>query len=104
MKKGDFIIIATVALAAILSVVLLFSFSKQGSRVIIKQNNEVVYDESIDKNVNFNTGTNVVVVKDGTVFVSEANCKNQVCVASGKISKKGESIICLPNKVTVEIK
>mgnify|MGYP003504268919 CR=1 FL=1 len=29
--------------------------------------------------------------------------KNQVCVNSGKISKKGESIVCLPNKVTVEI-
>lgn len=104
MKKGDFIIIAAVAVAAVLSVMLLFSFSKQGNRVIIKQNNEIVYDESIDKNGSFNTGTNVVVVKDGTVFVSKANCKNQVCVASGKISKKGESIICLPNKVIVEIK
>ncbi len=104
MKKGDFIIIAAVVLSAILSVVLLFSFSKQGNRVIIKQNNEIVYDESIDKNGSFNIGTNTIVIKDGTVFVSEANCKNQLCVASGKISKKGESIICLPNKVLVEIK
>ncbi len=104
MKKGDFIIIALVAATFVLSVVLLFSFSKQGSRVIIKQNNTILYDQSIDKNITFDTGTNTVVIKDGEVFVKKASCKNQVCVNSGKISKKGERIVCLPNKVIVEIK
>lgn len=104
MKKGDFIIIASVVAAFVLSVALLFSFSKQPSRVIIKQDNKIIYDQSIDKNASFDTGTNTVVIKDGVVFVKEASCKNQVCVNSGKISKKGESIVCLPNKVIVEIK
>lgn len=104
MKKGDYIIIASVAVALVASIVLLFSFSKQGSRVIIKQDNKILYDQSIDKNTTFDTGTNTVVIKDGVVFVKKADCKNQVCVKSGKISKKGESIVCLPNKVIVEIK
>ena len=86
------------------SIVLLVAFSKQGSRVIIKQDDEIIYNQSIDINQTVNTGTNTVVIKDGVVYMSEANCKNQVCVNSGKISKKGESIICLPNKVIVEIK
>ncbi len=104
MKKGDFVIIGAVATVFVMSIALLFSFSKQGSRVVIKQNDEIIYNQSINKNSVFDTGTNVVVVKDGEVFVKKANCKNQVCVNTGKISKKGESIVCLPNKVIVEIK
>jgi len=104
MKKGDFVIIGMAVAAAIASIALIFSFQRQGTYVIIKQNNKVLYNQSVNKNHIFDTGTNTVVIKDGEVFVEKATCKNQVCVKSGKISKKGESIICLPNKVVVEIK
>lgn len=46
---------------------------------------------------------NVVVIHNGTVHMESADCRNQVCVHTGEISKAGESIICLPNKVVVEI-
>ncbi len=104
LKKGDIIIILAVVILTVLSVVSLVFFSKQGSRVVIKQNNEILYNQSINQNNSFDTGTNIIVIKDGFVFVEEATCKNQICVKTGKISKKGESIVCLPNKVIVEIK
>lgn len=104
MKKGDFVIISTVTAVTILSIILIFAFSKQGSRVVIKQNNEIIYNESIYIDKTVNAKANTVVIKNGEVYISDAECKNQICVKSGKISKKGESIICLPNKVTVEIK
>ncbi|MBR6502019.1 MAG: NusG domain II-containing protein [Clostridia bacterium] len=102
MKKGDFIIIAIVVIAVVLSALAFVSFD-DASRVIIKQNNKIVYDQSIDQNAAFNTGTNLVIIEDGAVYVKEATCKNGDCVKLGKITKKGESIICLPNKVIVEI-
>ena len=46
---------------------------------------------------------NVVVISSGTVSVTEASCKNQVCVKHGKISSPGESIVCLPNRLVVRI-
>ncbi len=104
MKKGDIAIICSAAVAFVLSIVLLISFSKQGGRVVVKQDNKIVYNENININKTVNTGTNTVIIKDGVVYMSNATCKNQVCVNTGKISKKGESIICLPNKVIVEIK
>lgn len=104
MKKGDFVIISAVTAVVILSIVFIFTFSKQGSRVVIKQNNEIIYNESIYIDKTVDAKTNMVVIKNGEVYISDADCKNQICVKSGKISKKGESIICLPNKVTVEIK
>lgn len=103
LKKGDFIIIGGVVAACVCSVALLISFSKQGSRVVIKQDNQIIYDKSINLNETVDTGTNTVVIKDGVVYMSDASCKNQICVNTGKISKKGESIVCLPNKVIVEI-
>ena len=104
MKKGDIAVICSGAVAFVLSIVLLIPFSKQGSRVVVKQDNKIVYNESININKTVDTGTNTVIIKDGIVYISDATCKNQVCVNTGKISKKGESIICLPNKVIVEIK
>ena len=32
-----------------------------------------------------------------------SDCKNQICVNTGKISRAGEIIVCLPNYVIVEI-
>ena len=46
---------------------------------------------------------NVVVIKDGTVCVNEASCKNQVCVRHAPISAAGENIVCLPNRLVVRI-
>lgn len=103
LKKGDIIIIISVALALVISIAGLIIFSQQGSTVTIKQNNEIVYSESIGKDNTVTLDGNTVIIEDGFVYMLNASCKNQVCVNTGKISKKGESIICLPNKVTVEI-
>lgn len=46
---------------------------------------------------------NTVAIKGGRVTVSSASCKNQVCVKHGSISKNGESIVCLPNRLIVTI-
>ena len=46
---------------------------------------------------------NIVEIKDGKVSVTEASCKNQVCVRHGAISGTGESIVCLPNRLVVRI-
>ena len=46
---------------------------------------------------------NVVNIRGGQVTVSEASCKNQVCVLHGSISHPGESIVCLPNRLIVSI-
>ncbi len=104
MKKGDYVIIGIASIIFVLTMALLILFSKQGSRVVVKQNNKTIYTESINTNKTIDIGTNCIVIKDGIVYMDNASCKNQVCVNTGEISKKGESIVCLPNKVIVEIK
>ena len=43
------------------------------------------------------------MVKDGKVSVTEADCPDKVCVNTGEISKSGDTIVCLPHKLVVEI-
>lgn len=48
--------------------------------------------------------TNVCQIEeDGTVSMTEADCPDHLCVKQGKIKEFGESIVCLPNKVVLEI-
>ncbi len=49
-------------------------------------------------------GHNKVVIYDGEVRMEEADCPDKLCVLQGKISRSGQTIICLPNKVMVTIK
>lgn len=46
---------------------------------------------------------NHIIIKDGLVSMSYSDCKNQICVNSKPISTSKDSIVCLPNKVMVEI-
>jgi hypothetical protein len=42
-------------------------------------------------------------VKDGTIFVTETDCHDKICLKTGAVSKNGQSIVCLPKKITVKI-
>ena len=103
LKKGDIIIIISVLALIIASSALLF-FGKDGGRTVtVKENNEVVYKGSLYENKVIELKGNTVEIKDGAVTVTNADCKNHICVNHAAITEKGESIICLPNKVIAEI-
>ena len=53
--------------------------------------------EAIDE-----TPIGAVIVRDGKVFVPEADCPDKLCGKS-EISKSGSSIVCLPNHLSVII-
>ena len=49
-------------------------------------------------------GECILIIKDGEVYMQEADCPNQICVHHSPISHKGETIVCLPNRVIIEIR
>ena len=42
--------------------------------------------------------------KDGSVTVQDADCPDKICEKHRAINRTGETIICLPHKLVVEIK
>ena len=47
---------------------------------------------------------NVLQIADGQAAVIEANCGDHTCVRTGAVSREGETIVCLPHRLIVEIR
>ncbi len=44
-----------------------------------------------------------ICIKDGEASVTEADCPDKLCVEHSPISRSGESIVCLPARITLTI-
>ena len=109
LKKADIALIVScvvVLVVAVLVVSVMFS-GKRGETAIVSIDGDVILiqDLKLDCAIPVMTkdGYNLFVVQNGTAYIEEANCPNQDCVQHAPVSKKGESIVCLPHKLTVEI-
>ena len=73
--------------------------------MVVKINGEEVAKYPLDKNATYtlNGGTNILTIKDGFAYLTDADCPDHLCVKQGKISKTGQVITCLPNKLTVTV-
>ncbi len=58
---------------------------------------------SLDEPCRIDIGSNVVCIEGSGVCMEYADCPDGLCIKQGKITKGGRSIVCLPNKVVVEI-
>ena len=55
--------------------------------------------------VEMSTGSyNTIHIEDGKVWIHDATCPDKICLNQGKISNDGELIVCLPNRLMVQIK
>jgi hypothetical protein len=48
-------------------------------------------------------GTNRLEIHDEGIEMHDADCPDQLCLSFGHITKRGDTIVCLPNRVLVEI-
>ncbi len=46
---------------------------------------------------------NKLIIKDGEADIVDALCPDKICVHERKITHSGETLVCLPNRVVVEI-
>lgn len=72
---------------------------------LITYGDDVVSVENFENRPELPEGLNynLISVADGTVIMEAADCRDQICVHHKPISSKGESIICLPHRLVVEI-
>ena len=48
-------------------------------------------------------GYNMLVIRGGEAWLSEADCPTGLCMKMGKIRYAGQSIVCLPHKLAIRI-
>lgn len=57
-----------------------------------------------DREIPLLDGRVTLTVSDGAVAITENDCPNGICVKTGFISKAGERIVCVPNKISVVLR
>lgn len=61
-------------------------------------------DYETEFKVEVDSGFNTIHIEDGKIWIHEATCPDKICLHQGKISNDGEIIVCLPNRLMVQIK
>ena len=105
MKKNDFILIISVVIISLSAFLFLHLTKDEGvGSVVVKVDGELfgTYDIKSDLEIDINN-SNTLVIEDKKVYMKDATCPDKLCIKQKEISRDGESIICLPNKVIVTI-
>lgn len=109
-KRTDIIVIGILILIGILGfVVYKFSFSNKPCVAEIFYYSKLVKTVDLTKKVDYTFSIpekeNIVfhVFKDGAISFEKSNCKDKICVNSGKLNTVGESAACLPNGIVLKI-
>ena len=108
MKKKDLILICSVLVLAaafwlVPRAVGLFGNSKE-QKLRITVSGEEYGSYSLEEDQVIKVGdTNVCEIKDKKVSMISADCPDQLCIHQRTIQLQGETIVCLPNKVVLEI-
>lgn len=103
--RVDIIVVAFFLVLSI-AVLLITNFSKtEGAYVQVTLDGNIVgeYSLTVDGIYSLNGGTNTLTVQSGVAYMSYSNCPDHVCENTGKIQYVGQTIICLPNRLTISI-
>ena len=85
---------------------ILNSTAKKGMAVQVRVDGDVFATYSLGKDGKYpiiKNGKNILIISDGKAYINEADCPDKLCVKQGKISRVGRNLICLPNKVVIEV-
>ena len=111
MKKNDVIMIVVIVIIALTVFVGVNYYgehnTKDAQAVITidgKEYGSYPLSEDTTVKIELEDGKfNLLVIEDGAASVEEASCPDKICVRHKPIDKTGETLVCLPNKVVVEI-
>ena len=111
MTKYDKMLIIIIFLTSVVALYLIQqqTFNLEGQYIVISVDNEVYKTYSLDQTVSeqirieTKNGVNTIHIGDGCVYMKSSSCKDQICVHQGKICRPGEMIVCLPNKIVIEV-
>ncbi len=107
MKHGDWLIL----ILSLLLVPLSWSMTHKDSSVVtaievsVADQSPTTYNLQNDQKITVKgkLGDSIIEVHDGRVRMLSSPCNGKICVLSGWHQHGGDSIVCLPNKVSVSL-
>ena len=93
-------------------IIILFGIKLTGNStdrlVVVKVDDKVVSEIELPADtllsLNGPVGKSIIRIRQNKVGIESAPCLNKLCLKMGPVSRAGESIVCLPNKLLITIK
>ncbi len=105
--KNDIFLILGILIFALILLIVFKANQKDGKfvKITIDGNHIISYnlEDTVKTDILDGENTNILVIENGEAYIKEADCPDKICVSHRKISHTGETIVCLPHKVVVEI-
>ena len=105
--KNDLIFISALLLIILIAALAMLLFRSEGDKVVVSVDSQVFGEYSLGENqtveIKNGDGYNVLVIENGEARVESASCPDGICASHRPISYNGQSIICLPNNVVIEV-
>ena len=104
-RRADLIVIASLLLLALALYLILGALRTVGGEVVVRVDGVETERHALTEDGTYplNGGSNILVIGEGQAWLIEAKCPDLLCVRQGKIRYTGQSIICLPNRLTVTV-
>lgn len=107
MNKSDIRLIIVLCFISLIGVIFFNVFSKEGGKALVYYDGELIktIDLSVDSDyvVDGANGDVLINVKGGKIKVSDENSPLHLCSKQGYVDSSYESIVCLPNKIVINI-
>ena len=105
--RNDVIFIASLLLVVLVFACVLFFSAEEGNTVRVTVDGRLFGEYSLLENKTVEIvngdGYNLLIIEDGKAYVDTASCPDGICSSHRPVSRGEESILCLPNKVVIEI-
>ena len=106
-KKSDLILILVFCMAALIALLAVRSDRQEGSIAQVRIDGKLYGNYSLTEEQTINLRgedfVSLLVIRDGAADMTEADCPDQICVKHRPVRFRGETIVCLPHKLVVEI-
>lgn len=106
-RRNDLLLAGIVLLVALSALLIMRLTRTEGATVLITVDGEEYARYPLSEDTRVTIGDtehqNTLVISDGQAWVEDASCPDKLCVQQGHIHYDGEMIVCLPNKVVVQI-
>ena len=110
MSFGDKIAIATIVVVSVAIAILFSAIASNTGELYVKiESCGMEYASyplnNFEKTIEIDTkfGYNEICIYNGNVWVSRSDCKDKYEMHQGRISKEGQMLVCIPNRLVIRI-
>ncbi len=106
----DFVLMAVLVCVAVSAIFIQHKSNDELLEVVVKKDSEIVYTQSLssvsrETDVPIDNEYNIIlrVMPDGVQVIS-SECGDKICVNTGKITRSGQAVVCLPAHISVTLR